>query len=101
MISNTGGTSMTASQLDGLAAELRGYAQQLRSLIPDYAATLQPVLDLDNSQTWSGNYPSQASGEISDWQKSLNSGRETLLSLADSWDTLAQQIQEDAASTPS
>ncbi|HVT69156.1 MAG TPA: hypothetical protein VHF26_15505 [Trebonia sp.] len=92
-----GGGSPSAKQLDDLAAQLREYAQQLRALVPQYAATLQPVVALDDAQTWNGPYPSQATAQIQGWQKSLTSGREALLSLAAQWDSLATQILQDAA----
>ncbi|MGD0556653.1 MAG: hypothetical protein ABSA93_16965 [Streptosporangiaceae bacterium] len=94
-----GGPELSPTQLDDLAAEMRGYAQQLRALVPNYEATLQPVLDLDNSLTWSGSYSEQASAQINGWQKSLGTGSATLQALADSWDTLAQQIQDAATAT--
>ncbi len=90
------GSSLPPQQLDDLAAQLRGYAQQLRLLVPDYAATLRPVLALDDGETWNGPYPSQATAQIQGWQGSLGSGQEALLALANSWDSLAQQIQQDA-----
>jgi hypothetical protein len=96
-----GGTSLSASQLDDLASELRSYASQLRALVPDYEATLQPVLDLDNSETWAGSYSQQASAEISGWQNSLSSGSQSLLTLADSWESLAQEIQDAASAAAS
>lgn len=93
----TTGSSPSPRQLDDLAAQLHECALQLRALLPDYAATLRPVLDLDDTQTWNGSYPGQASTQMNGWQKSLTSGHETLLALAASWDSLAQQILRDAA----
>lgn len=91
------GSPLSPAQLKALAAQLEGCARQLRALIPRYSKTLQPVISLDNTQTWNGPYPAQASTQIRSWQNALGSGSGDLQSLAASWDSLARQILQDAA----
>jgi hypothetical protein len=97
MIPPTTTSSLSPAQLKALAAQLQGYAQQLRALIPHYAATLQPILSLDDAQTWTGPYATRATTQIQSWQQTLNAGTGDLQSLAKSWDNLAQTILQDAA----
>jgi hypothetical protein len=90
--------SVSPEQLYDSASELRCCARQLRQTIPDYQSTLAAVLALDNSGTWTGSYSAQVSAQIAGLQHDLGSGVQSLLDVADGWEDIASQMENQAAS---
>lgn len=102
----TPGGTMTPQEMSAIAGNMRAaaqalheYAAKLRTVANGaYAETLNPVVSLLGAGTWSGPYPAQATDEIEAWDKRLTGpGREALVALAASWDSLADLLLNNAA----
>lgn len=90
-------TAADANQKAAAAQQLRDAARDLLGHVGGYQNLLQPVNEVNTSQTWRCPYGQAQTEQIAGWQQGLSRGGDVLLNRYTQWLQIANSLDGQAA----